>query len=685
MALANVAALLARWGQRVLVIDWDLEAPGLERYFGSRLRGSRREIPGLVDLISSFDTPGLNGQPTSPIDWRSCLMKASIPQGEAVDIIHAGRQGDDYLKRLRAIDWDRLFNNGFGRELERMRSEWKRDYNYILIDSRTGITDIGGICSILLPDYLLSLFTTNEQSVLGVKDTMARARTQQQDLPLDRQRLVIVPIAARDESNTEYKRAEEWRKRFARELSEFYRDWIHKDETAESVLDYLKIPYVAFWSFGEPLPVLEEDVTNPKTLGYSYGLIARLIHSRLNWAEVKVGREATAAQAKQAAEVQTRLAEASKARTEALAQQQAEAERVLERRRGLVLERFVELLGETRQRIRLADGLIAVCAVVIASVVGVSGYYYYFLDRSPLTIEWAISSVLAYGAIAGIPLGIVRRARHARTRDELERERAAYDIGLGLYAGVPSEPALQIFGDRIELIALGRDEAKNVASSPAVPAPAPSGPPGSFPPSAPTSGDTVAPPLPRHQPSYPPGSLPPPPPAVSFDETKPVDVFLSYAAAGISRDWALEFTPLFSRWLSEMLGRDASVFFDQASLSPGAHWDRSIDQALSTARTAVVILSRRYLQSEWGRRELDKLLNRLPAGRIFPLRLESMKLDDLPSDVARIQWIDFSDVAYVGEGFAKSERYIDFQDRIRDLAKRVANAIENSAPDSPIA
>ena len=33
MALANVAFLLAQRGHRVLAIDWDLEAPGLERYF----------------------------------------------------------------------------------------------------------------------------------------------------------------------------------------------------------------------------------------------------------------------------------------------------------------------------------------------------------------------------------------------------------------------------------------------------------------------------------------------------------------------------------------------------------------------------------------------------------------------------------------------------------------------------
>jgi len=33
MALANVAWVLASNGRRVLVIDWDLEAPGLHRYF----------------------------------------------------------------------------------------------------------------------------------------------------------------------------------------------------------------------------------------------------------------------------------------------------------------------------------------------------------------------------------------------------------------------------------------------------------------------------------------------------------------------------------------------------------------------------------------------------------------------------------------------------------------------------
>ena len=33
MALVNVAALLSKWNRRVLIIDWDLEAPGVEEFF----------------------------------------------------------------------------------------------------------------------------------------------------------------------------------------------------------------------------------------------------------------------------------------------------------------------------------------------------------------------------------------------------------------------------------------------------------------------------------------------------------------------------------------------------------------------------------------------------------------------------------------------------------------------------
>src|SRR5262245_49468046 len=55
MALANVAWILAANGKRVLMIDWDLEAPGLHRYFHPFLpdRGLRAS-KGVIDFVIEF-------------------------------------------------------------------------------------------------------------------------------------------------------------------------------------------------------------------------------------------------------------------------------------------------------------------------------------------------------------------------------------------------------------------------------------------------------------------------------------------------------------------------------------------------------------------------------------------------------------------------------------------------------
>src|ERR1700733_9527604 len=57
MALANVAWILAANGKRVLAVDWDLESPGLHRYFAPFLTAEAiRDTPGVIDLIRQFDT-----------------------------------------------------------------------------------------------------------------------------------------------------------------------------------------------------------------------------------------------------------------------------------------------------------------------------------------------------------------------------------------------------------------------------------------------------------------------------------------------------------------------------------------------------------------------------------------------------------------------------------------------------
>src|SRR5947207_2910683 len=55
MAMANVAWLLASNGARVLTIDWDLESPGLHRYFHPFLRDRElRNSDGILDLVRRY-------------------------------------------------------------------------------------------------------------------------------------------------------------------------------------------------------------------------------------------------------------------------------------------------------------------------------------------------------------------------------------------------------------------------------------------------------------------------------------------------------------------------------------------------------------------------------------------------------------------------------------------------------
>ena len=57
-ALANIAVILAQWNLRVLCVDWDLEAPGLDYYFGV----NDLDRPGLLELVEAVAA----GKPVAP-------------------------------------------------------------------------------------------------------------------------------------------------------------------------------------------------------------------------------------------------------------------------------------------------------------------------------------------------------------------------------------------------------------------------------------------------------------------------------------------------------------------------------------------------------------------------------------------------------------------------------------------
>jgi tetratricopeptide (TPR) repeat protein/CO dehydrogenase nickel-insertion accessory protein CooC1 len=286
MAVANVAILLMQWGHRVLIVDWDLEAPGMEAYFKGLL--ATEKVPsqeGVVDLLWDVMQPSLGAEKKS--DWKSLVVNIELQETKgSLHLLTAGKRDDQYFKKVRGLDFQEFYHNQQGGLfIESLREAWKKDYDYVLLDSRTGITDIGGICTIQLPDILVSMFTATEQSLMGVVDVAKRVQVAQQTLPFDRLNIACVPIPARFDTQTEFKISQEWLDRFSLELVEIYKDWLPASISRRAILEITKIPYLSYFSFGEKLPVLEQSLSDPTGLGYAYETLAALLANNLELIE----------------------------------------------------------------------------------------------------------------------------------------------------------------------------------------------------------------------------------------------------------------------------------------------------------------------------------------------------------------------------------------------------------------
>lgn len=174
MALVNVAVDLARRGKRVLAVDFDLEAPGLDTFDLPRPSGPTR---GVVDFVEHYL------QSNQAPDARAYLYEsADIGQdGGGLWIMPSGAPGERYSQRLSEIDWTDLYERRDGYLLlEDLKLQWQEIIkpDYVFIDSRTGHTDVGGICTRQLPDAVVVLFFPNEQNRRGLTKVVRDIRAE---------------------------------------------------------------------------------------------------------------------------------------------------------------------------------------------------------------------------------------------------------------------------------------------------------------------------------------------------------------------------------------------------------------------------------------------------------------------------------------------------------------------------
>src|SRR5579864_9069910 len=176
MALANVAHWFYLQGLRVVMVDWDLEAPGLENFFFTSekdLENVRYQI-GLIDLLMAykrrFPRLAISSQTSTEEIFESFrkhlppISDAFYPiypqdlthgdKGPALWLIPSGlRYGEyfsGYARTVQSFDWADFYTNFCGKAY----FEWMRTSllapglaDVVFIDSRTGITEMGGVCT----------------------------------------------------------------------------------------------------------------------------------------------------------------------------------------------------------------------------------------------------------------------------------------------------------------------------------------------------------------------------------------------------------------------------------------------------------------------------------------------------------------------------------------------------------
>jgi len=216
MALANVAEWLYRQGLRVIIVDWDLEAPGIENFFEHDPEKVKRIVngKGVVDLLVTFCSAhetllpspvpaaalasaeamtgdgGTGPKPLSPHEKLKIVSdllpsvafslqpledsrRPSIEGREpGLWLLSAGARGErfeQYADHVHSFDWSAFYLKQDGDIFFRwLRTELLNFADIVLVDSRTGVTEMSGVCTRDLADLVVSMCAPNDSNLDGV-------------------------------------------------------------------------------------------------------------------------------------------------------------------------------------------------------------------------------------------------------------------------------------------------------------------------------------------------------------------------------------------------------------------------------------------------------------------------------------------------------------------------------------
>jgi hypothetical protein len=312
MAVANIAEILANLGYQVIVCDWDLEAPGLERYLVNDADESTalQSNPGVIDLLNEYKdtvsrtaTPVADGETPEadtafqrfgnlllrrPSTYAKVIPPSSRGPGGSIRFLSAGRRDGSwnarYTDTVQNLDWKDFYAAWAGDAyVDFLRKDLDGSCDIVLIDSRTGVTEHGGVCTHHLADLVVLLSAANDlnlEGTLWMAGILADERLTQlrPGRPLD-----VMPVAARIEQTSETDLLLQFRGRFRRDFARFLSDVV---DDPLSFLKQSEIPYIPHYAFIERVVARMPPSQRISSLYDAYHALADAI---VSWGVHKTG------------------------------------------------------------------------------------------------------------------------------------------------------------------------------------------------------------------------------------------------------------------------------------------------------------------------------------------------------------------------------------------------------------
>jgi tetratricopeptide (TPR) repeat protein len=221
----------------------------------------------------------LNPEPREDDSWHleyadverhAVSLEWIFPDNGRLDFLSAGRQNRDYSAAVCSLDWDNFYDRlGGGRFFRAMREDMKRKYDYVLIDSRTGLSDVADICTIELPDVLTVCFTLSDQSIEGAADVARQITSRYRD-----RNIRVLPVPMRIEDGEKEKL--DIGRALARATFEGFPTGLSQEEAALYWAS-VEVPYKPFYAFEETLATFGDDPGSPTSLLSSFERITEAV------------------------------------------------------------------------------------------------------------------------------------------------------------------------------------------------------------------------------------------------------------------------------------------------------------------------------------------------------------------------------------------------------------------------